>query len=337
MTIQGITTYICDSGSGACITPSWVANLTALGVKHARVVVQASSTNIIRYDLLARGAILLRDAGISVLCVLPVEADAPWTEADPTRRVYPNEDLGYHGNKRQNRFIAEFCVRAAHIARTLVPCGVTRFCVGNEQNLLGCIPVGNNVPPVAGQKAPATSPEVWASLCYEASGWLKVAGATEVLMGALSWLPIGSPADIGWHDNNWTTRYVSKGLAHLHTTGVKALPFAGICTNSEEAWTIQKAQAMRSALTGAITSSGYADLPLTVSEWSFPCHGSLDTAKAQETAAALASVASEMYFFTGPLDPAGYGAHGWTVAGSGFVPSGERTPWWPVVAGLVAG
>ena len=332
----GLNTHIADSTAGVCITPQWCQLLASLGVTSVRVIVQASTENKVRYDLLARAAALYRNAGISVLCVLPVESDAPWIEGVESRVVYPNEELGYQGNRRQNRFIKEFCVRASQIARTLVPLGVTSFCVGNEQNLQGSIAIGANVPPVATDKAPATSPEVWASLCYEAAGYLHVAGAKNVLMGSLSWLPIGTPADIGWHDNTFTARYLSRGLAYLKETGVHTLPFSGICTNSEGRWTAIGAQAMWSAITACFVGAGYAPLPLTIGEWGWQYGTAVNAADATSTAVALAGISSSLYFFTGPVTAEGYGVHGWTVAGSGFVPTSEQTAWWGVLKGLVA-
>ena len=343
MASLGLNTYLADSQAGVCITPSWIALLAELGVKQVRVTIQASRTNTLRYDLLTRAALLYRDAGISVKAVLPIEFDAPWTEGDPTRRVYPNEALGVSGdpkevlNKRQNRFIKEYCRRAGDIAKALVPCGITTFAVGNENNLLGSIAMGANVPPVAGQKAPAMAPEVAASLWFEAAGWLHQNGAHDVQIGSLSWLPVGSAADIGWHDNNFTTRFLRRGLAYLRSTGVtgRQLPFTAINTNSENTWTPEKAQAMRAAITACFVDCGYDDLPLHIGEWGFRYTDTVSAGTVLSTGAALSSVASVLDWFQGPITPDHYGLHGWIVAGAGFVPTANRTAWWPVLEGLL--
>ncbi len=334
MSTHGLNTFLADP-SGTAVGPEWCDLITSLGITQVRCTIDADANNQLNLPVYAQSADVYRAHGIEVLAVLTMGTDMPWKSTNIDRHFYPNEDLGYQGNPRANRYIRDFGLRAQGIAHALVPHGITRFALYNESNEYGLLKPGQNVPPT-GQKPASLAPEVWASLCYECAGYLRAGGATDIQAGSLSWVGNGVTGTDA--HNPYGAGYIFAGLSYLRGTGVASLPWSHLAVNAELTWTTPETQARRAASDAAVKAAGYQPLPFTIGEWG-STNAVLEPAKAPITAAALAAVGDVLYFEQAPLQgtPTGYGLHGWSVAANTFVPTATRTAWWPVYQTILKG
>ena len=332
--IRGINSFV-GAPSGARIGPAWVQQLVDLGVQAVRFVVTADDANQLQLAPYQAGADLLHAAGIRTLAVLTMALDRPWVSPTVDRHFYPNEPLGYRGNRRQNRYILDFARRAQQVAEALAPHGVTSYQIWNEPNLRGLLPIGANVPPLAPQPA-ALAPAVFGALCYETAGYLRIGGATDIRLGSLSCVGNGVTGPDA--HNPYLAAYLFEALAFLRGTGVPSLPFSHLCLNSELWWTSAQATAIQQALHQAVLAAGYTPLPLCIAEWG-DTNAAYDATQVPATIAALETIGAELYFFQHPYQAGlgGYGITGWTVAGTQFVPEGPQSAWWPPVAAWLQG
>lgn len=324
----GVVSFAADPDAGTTITPAWCESIKALGVSRVRVPIRAGSQNQLPIALYQQAARIYRDAGIEMCAVLAMDLNRPWLAPTP-RLFYPNQQLGYRANHRQNQWILDTCRRAEAVASALAPLGVVSYSVYNEPNLAALLMTGANVPPAADSKAPALSAEVFGSLAYELAGYLHAGGATAVELGALSWIAGSGPDP----KNPYCAGYLSRALGYLRATGAQHLPWSAVSVNAEGVWSAETAAAMAKAIQDAVG----AELPIVVGEWSWPAGSAVDAVKARATFDALSSVASEVYFFQHPLQQAdgrGYGLQGWTVA-DGIVPTAYQSPWYAVLLSLL--
>lgn len=351
MVLRGSVSYLCDATQNLVISNAWAQQLAAYYSpdKIVRVSCRANNINAIPTGLYRKGANRYQALGVSVGGVLELGFNQPWLEAKP-RKIYPNEKLGYDGNKRHNRWIKDTCVRAGVFAESMVKAGMDTFWIGNEFNLLGSIKPGANVPPVASDKAPAMAPEVAFSFLYEMAGYLRAAGAKHIFTGSMSFLPQGGVDDA----NPYGAGYITKGMDYLVSTGVKQFTannrlngpplWDGIGLNMEGWWDSKGAQAATHAVNKAFAKYNVF-LPIIVGEW-----GQKNPAvavpggagKALDTFAALVSAVApngRLYFFSHnlakPNDATDYGAEFWAVANGEFGPTGEQAPWAAVARSLL--
>lgn len=337
MTGLGVVSLCVDPDANTSIGMDMVIALKALHVSDVQVSLRGDRANVIPIDLYKEKFALLAGNGINVHVRLDDDFNRPWLEGNSKRMFYPNSALGYRGNKRHNQWIVDTCTRAYRVVRALGQ-SVTSWGVYNEPNLaltgtMRPVHIGENVPPVTDDKAPALAAEVFYSLCYECAGWLRSGGAMLVYTGSLSWLPIGSAADIGWIGNVYTAGYMHTGLRYLADSGVKQWPWDGVSLNCEGIWTSDKAQAMQRAVIAVLAQHGLT-LPIVIGEWGYKPGSTLDTAKATGTYQALASIAARLHFYQAQLVD-GWGAFGWSVAAQTMVPTAERSAWYPVLQQLM--
>lgn len=334
MTRHGVCTYLLDPDRHIHVGDVWASDIKTLHPDLCvRVPIRADANN--HLDLAEYVAALApyQRAGIDGYALIDQDFNRPWLEPTP-RHIYPNETLGYQGNRRQNKWIKDTCVRAGKAAKVLKAAGITRWIIGNECNLQGHIPLGANVPPVQSDKGPATSPEAFYSFGYECAGYLRAGGAEEVVLGSLSWLPTAGDDDL----NPFCGGYMKTGLQYAHDTGVRHWPLDALSVNCEGVWPLAKALGMKAEIDHIQGLFGL-HLPIHVGEWGWPNGDSVDAAKAVQTFHNLTTVADLMLFFQHPCrepnNRRGYALRVWTADGGVFAPIGDPCDWYPIYKGCL--
>lgn len=332
MATHGICATLLDSDKHIYATKALADDLDAIkpGMP-IRVAIRGDAHNHIDLAAYNKALAPYRIGGRRIIGLLDLDFNRPWLEGVAARAFYPNEALGYQSNKRWNRWIKDSTKRAFDVAKGL---HIDEWIVGNEQDLLGEIPMGANTPPVQGDKAPALNDKVSYSYQCEVGGWLKEAGAKSVALGALSWLPFSGDDDKNPYDGG----FMREGLAYLKATGVTKYPWTAVTLNTEGVWTPAKANAMAKEVAHCLDLVNLK-LPIWVGEWSWQNGHGVNAADAKMTFDALSGVAELLFFFQHlcrtPDKQTDYGLRLWRVLDGGFIPAFGPLPWHPIFAGLV--
>lgn len=327
-TIYGTCDLSYDPISQAIVSESWTSDTKVLGSQAVRLTVRADETNTLDIPSFIRAVQLWRTRGFAVSIVFDLSINRPWQEATP-RLFFPNDFLGYGGNKRHNQWILDTIRRIAGVVKALVGLGITSWCVANEPNLLGIGLHSGDLSHVHDpEKAPAMAARTFGAYAYEAALYIHGIDKTAVVeFGTFSWI-----ATSGMNDTNpYCAEYLSTAIAFLASTGVTEFPWGAVSVNAEGFYTASTASKLRAELTRVFKLAALPDLPLIVGE----CGVRNDALHPQDAVIilqSLGSVATQVYLDSHQLRTPGevgdFGARDYRIIAKQFVPNGVALPWY---------